>query len=218
METLKQFSQKLFHYIHGELRGLNLTAIKDEEEFLIKQVEDSLQPFYISNTLKDNKNLYFLDVGFGGGFPLIPLAKCFPEKFFLGIDGRAKKVNGVKKIIEYLQLKNVQVLHYRLEDIYIDYKIILLFKAVGKVSEILPLVSGISGVKCFFLKGQNFNEQEGIIGSIGPVRQFPQFTCIENTSYEIPESNIQRILVGYELVHNHLQNVTKRLVKISELF
>lgn len=57
-----------------------------------------------------------IDVGTGGGFPLVPLAILFPESRFHGIDGIGKKIMAVKGIIEGLGLTNVTAEQVRSED------------------------------------------------------------------------------------------------------
>ena len=56
---------------------VNLTAIKDEKEFMVKHYADSLvlinEPIYSEATK-------IIDVGTGGGFPGVPLAIMNPEK------------------------------------------------------------------------------------------------------------------------------------------
>ena len=49
-------------------RNINLTAIKDDQDIVIKHFADSLS---LLGSLKKNGTL--LDIGSGGGFPAIPL-------------------------------------------------------------------------------------------------------------------------------------------------
>ena len=57
-----------------------------------------------------------IDVGTGGGFPLIPLAILFPESTFHGIDGIGKKIAAVNGVIEGLGLTNCTAEQIRSED------------------------------------------------------------------------------------------------------
>ncbi|MBS1583438.1 MAG: 16S rRNA (guanine(527)-N(7))-methyltransferase RsmG [Bacteroidetes bacterium] len=57
-----------------------------------------------------------IDVGTGGGFPLIPLAILFPGSRFHGIDGIGKKIMAVKGVIAGLGLTNVTAEQVRSED------------------------------------------------------------------------------------------------------
>lgn len=58
-----------------------------------------------------------LDVGTGGGFPGIPLALMFPEAKFTLVDSVGKKISLVGEIVEELELKNVMLLHQRMEEL-----------------------------------------------------------------------------------------------------
>jgi len=93
---------------------INTTAIRDREEFITKNVIDSLS---LCNTtyLNDAKNI--IDIGTGGGLPGIPLAIQFPEKHFTLVDSVAKKLKVVDDICEKLGITNVTTVHGRFEDL-----------------------------------------------------------------------------------------------------
>ena len=57
------------------------------------------------------------DFGSGGGFPGIPLAICRPDlKMFL-LDSRRKKCDALEEMVKSLELKNVEVLCERGEEL-----------------------------------------------------------------------------------------------------
>jgi 16S rRNA (guanine527-N7)-methyltransferase len=154
-EALEEFSRSYLKLLTDDFKGINLTRILDAEEFSIKQIYDSIYPFVCHGPLKkhllEKKGL--LDVGFGGGFPLLPLAKCFPEVAFKGIEARGKKVNVVGQIAEKLSLHNVTLKHIRIEDILIDKPIVITLKAVGEIGQFLEKVNyqpGVSFVVVFY--------------------------------------------------------------------
>ena len=107
---------------------------------------------------------YVVDVGFGGGFPLLPLAREVSEKTFFGIDARRKKVDAVREIARLMKIDNIRIAHLRLEDIEFDREVVLLFRAVGKIQDCLRLVKTSCETVCFFYKGPEHcqkNELEG---------------------------------------------------------
>ncbi len=57
-----------------------------------------------------------VDWGTGGGLPLIPLAICFPEVAFVGVDSVEKKTLTVRAIARAMGLTNVETWHGRAED------------------------------------------------------------------------------------------------------
>lgn len=93
-------------------KAYNLTAIEDTNEIISKHILDSLS---VAEHLK-GKNI--IDVGSGAGLPGIPLAIICPDKHFTLLDSNAKKIRFIQQATIDLGLKNVQVLHQRVEDFH----------------------------------------------------------------------------------------------------
>ena len=97
-------------YILEKNKHINLTAIKDEEMFIKKHIIDSL---YIVKYIKKYGIHYsnILDIGTGGGFPLIVL------KIFLSIDN--KNTFGMDKTLKKLKViqekEDIKIIHSRAE-------------------------------------------------------------------------------------------------------
>lgn len=188
---MKEFSKKYLSILKNELKGINLTRILDEEDFYHKQVLDSTLPFenssFILEELKKKKVL--IDVGFGGGFPLIPLSHKFPHIKFLGFESKNKKVEAVRKISELLSLKNVKVYHKRIEEVLIDVEVILTFKAVGEVNKMLKSLRANKSILVCFYKGPHFLEKEGKKG-------LPSgWTLVEEKKVDIPGTEGRTFLI-----------------------
>jgi 16S rRNA (guanine527-N7)-methyltransferase len=212
---MHEFSQKYLEFLKKELSGINLTRILDPDEFYYKQIQDSILPALECDTYSRSISAakYIVDVGFGGGFPIIPLAKHFDKKNFYGFEARSKKVTAVKKIASYFGLNNVHLYHYRIEDILFDKKVLITFKAVGKVQDFLLKINTTSQVKIFFYKGPGYKEQD--------ILEIPGFKLISQEDIEIPQTE-RRIILGFENVpHGTNQKKTKKmhknLVKFSSL-
>lgn len=88
----------------------NLTAIEDTNEIISKHILDSLS---VAEYLQGEN---IIDVGSGAGLPGIPLAIFCPDKQFTLLDSNAKKTRFIQQAAIDLGLKNVQVLHQRVED------------------------------------------------------------------------------------------------------
>lgn len=207
------FSIRYLHVLKTKLAGLNLTNILDQDEFYHKQILDSINPYLQSTLFQEEvkKRGVVVDVGFGGGFPILPLAKLLPDVKFVGVESRRKKAEAVTLIAEELGLTNVRLVHSRLEDFLFDVPATVTFKAVGTIGDYLPIINSTSSnMTVFFYKGPNFIELEGkMIEKLAS-----QWKLLENQEIKVPQTQ-QRFLVSFQL-----QNVPRRtsnsLVKLSD--
>ena len=89
----------------------NLTAIRKRDEMLRLHILDSLAvvPFVTGRKI--------IDVGTGAGLPGIPLAIFMPDVQFTLLDSNSKKTRFVRQAILELNLRNVEVVHNRVEDL-----------------------------------------------------------------------------------------------------
>ncbi|MRX27947.1 16S rRNA (guanine(527)-N(7))-methyltransferase RsmG [Kangiella sp. HZ709] len=107
-------SEKLLSYLTSLLKwnkAFNLTAITNEQEALDLHLLDSVS---ISPFIEPFDSL--IDVGTGGGLPGIPLAILNPHKVFSLLDTNSKKTRFLKQVVYDLGLKNVDVIHSRVQD------------------------------------------------------------------------------------------------------
>lgn len=98
---------------------MNLTAITDYEEVVLKHFTDSLslvKAFSDSAFLSDKK-LSVIDVGTGAGFPAIPLKIAFPNLQITMLDSLQKRIKFLEEVIAGLQLDGITALHGRAENI-----------------------------------------------------------------------------------------------------
>ena len=82
---------------------VNLVSRKDIEHLYERHI---LHALGIATVVRFKKGTRIVDVGTGGGFPLIPLAVLFPDCVLHGIDGIGKKIAAVQGIIQGLGLTN----------------------------------------------------------------------------------------------------------------
>ncbi len=156
--TEMDFCRKYLDLITGPYAGINLTRITDLEVFQIKQYQDSIIPF---KKMCDPIGAKVFDIGFGGGFPILPLANEFQNISFTGIETRNKKVRIVGEIAESLGLKNTSFIHGRFEDFLFPAGSVVVNKAVATVKKVLDNINVEKDVTICFYKGPNFFTLEG---------------------------------------------------------
>ncbi|PPD29194.1 MAG: 16S rRNA (guanine(527)-N(7))-methyltransferase RsmG [Methylomonas sp.] len=90
-------------------KAYNLTAVRDLQEMVDLHLLDSLA------ILPHVRAPRLADIGTGAGLPGIPLAICLPDCHFTLVDSNSKKTRFVQQAVLELQLKNVEVVHSRVE-------------------------------------------------------------------------------------------------------
>jgi len=183
---------------------MNLTAIEDDRQVIIKHFIDSLS---IMPFIKEAETL--VDVGTGAGFPGIPLKIARPKLSVLLMDSLGKRVVFLDEVISSLNLRGIKALHSRAEDAGInpEYRESFDAAAARAVASLpvlleycLPLVK-LGGV-FIAMKGSDPSETEqskkalDVLG--GEIEDIKEFT--------LPFSNIKRNVI---VVRKFRQTPTK---------
>ena len=142
-----------FYNMHVSAQ-LNLTAIKDREDFFRKHVLDS---FLIYSEKRKLLKGPVCDVGTGGGFPGIILAIMYPEIKFTLIDSIAKKCKFVEDCAKALGLSNTEVIVTRAEDLKNRKFKTILSRGVAKTDQILKFTEKLADKDTVWVlyKGEN---------------------------------------------------------------
>jgi 16S rRNA methyltransferase gidB len=112
LEDVEKFSK------YGDLllewnKIMNLTAVTDEREIVLKHYIDSITilPYLDRICCKT-----FIDIGTGAGFPGIPVKILRPDINVVLLDSLGKRVNFLNIVISELGLKEIRAVHMRAED------------------------------------------------------------------------------------------------------
>lgn len=144
-----------------ENKHINLTAITDPKEIIVKHFIDSLTiSKYIESTGKT------IDVGTGAGFPGIPNAIYNNDPKIYLLDSLSKRIDFLNKVKKENNLENLSTVWGRAEDIarldeYREKFDIAVSRAVAPlnilVEYLMPFVK--IGGKCICMKGPNYKEE-----------------------------------------------------------
>ncbi len=155
LEKLRIYNDFLLEYN----KHTNLTAIKTREDVYLKHFYDSLT---LTKIIKlESQTL--LDVGTGAGFPGLVLAIIFPNLQVTLLDSNNKKTTFLTLCIEKLNLKNVKVIHSRIEE-YVkthrEYFDIVTSRAVAELRILIELnIPALKVGGCFIAMKGNIEEE-----------------------------------------------------------
>lgn len=159
-------ADKLLSYLDMVLERnehINLTAVRDRGEAIVKHVLDSLA---ICDLPEYKAAKTVIDVGTGAGFPGALLAIVSPEKEFTLLDSTLKRLRVIDEFAEALGISNLKTVHARAEEInrkpeYSGAYDLCVSRAVANLDTLskwcLPFVR--KGGSFIAYKGENYNEE-----------------------------------------------------------
>ena len=107
--------EKFYNYMNLLIewnKKINLTAIVEPKDIILKHFIDSLT---IEKYIKKGENI--IDVGTGAGFPGIPLKIAREDLKITLADSLNKRINFLNEVINKLDLKNIETIHTRAEEL-----------------------------------------------------------------------------------------------------
>ena len=176
---------------------INLTAITEPKEVIIKHFIDSLS---IWGEIKDNSKI--IDVGTGAGFPGIPLKIYNNTLNVTLLDSLNKRTVFLKEVIEKLNLKNIEVIHGRAEDYakidkYRENYDYAISRAVAPLNILLEYLSPYVkiGGNVIAMKGSNAEEE---IKNSNNALKVLKCKIIESSKINLPENAGERYIILIE--------------------
>ena len=119
-------------------KNINLTAITEYDQVLLKHFYDSLT---ITKAI-ELTNQKVCDIGTGAGFPGIVLKIAYPDLEITLVESLTKRCVFLNEVIKELDLKNIKVVNQRAEEFSqnnIEYFDIITSRAVAKLNILLEL-------------------------------------------------------------------------------
>ncbi len=184
---------------------MNLTAITEFEEVILKHFVDSLavcQSEIFRNIVESSgrkKRISMIDIGTGAGFPGIPLKIVFPDFRMTLLDSLNKRVNFLNEIINKLNLKDIEAIHGRAEDfarqqIYREQFDFSVSRAVANLSTLTELCIPFVRKDGYFISYKSERVKEELsagmkaIGILGG-------NMADQLEYELPDTDMKRSLL-----------------------
>lgn len=180
---------------------MNLTAITEFDEVILKHFVDSLAvcqagAFQKKIGLSDNS---LIDVGTGAGFPGIPLKIMFPEIKVMLLDSLNKRVNFLNMVIDKLDLKNIETMHGRAEDLarkaeHREQYDLCVSRAVANLSTLAELCVPFVKKDGYFISYKSERVKEELSAG-GKSIELLGGKLEDVLEYHLPDSDISRSLV-----------------------
>jgi len=204
--------RELLNVFLAENQKLNLTALRTEKDCWIGNVLDALALLDLfSETLHPTTPRLrgagrsiptMLDIGTGGGFPLLPLAITMPESQFTGLDATKKKIDAVQRILEHIHCSNVRIICRRVEELAHEpdhraqYDVVLA-RAVAPLNVLLEYSAPFAkkNGKLVFWKSMHIKEE---LEESLAARSILSCHLVHTHTYELPEGFGKRQLLLFE--------------------
>lgn len=159
IEEFEEFKKFLLEYNEHT----NLTRITDDDDFNVKHFLDSLSIFRTKLIDHDKK---IIDIGTGAGFPGIPLKLYDKSLDITLLDSLKKRIDFLNLVIDKFELKNIEAIHARAEEIARDVKYreqydIAISRAVANLATLSEYALGFVKVGGYFIsqKGPEYKDE-----------------------------------------------------------
>lgn len=198
-----QQAQQFIHYAHALQewnRTINLTAIEEVREVIVKHFIDSIVPLRF-NLLPHHASI--LDVGPGAGFPSIPLKIMRPDLRITLLEPNSKKASFLHFLIGTFQLMDVRVVSQTLKEFAkarqgrLDWVVVRALSLETMGNELADVLNGGTTVLAYRSVGI---KREDIPLGLGALSEW---------SYELPFGFGRRVLVALGLAA-HVPRGTNR--------
>lgn len=171
---------------------VNLISKNDEKFLWEKHIFDSLAIEKFFSKYHSGKTL--LDIGTGGGFPSVPIALNYPDIEVYALDSIRKKINAIENIKEELNIKNLNTICDRAENVNKKFDIIT-SRAVATLDKITGYAMPLLKKDGYFVAYKSIRAQEEISEAQKTLKKY-KAEIIDIIEYDLPlEENHTRNLI-----------------------
>ena len=196
--------EKFYNYMNLLIewnKKINLTAIVEPKDIILKHFIDSLT---IEKYIKKGETI--IDVGTGAGFPGIPLKIAREDLKITLADSLNKRINFLNEVINKLDLKNIETIHTRAEELgknkkYREKFDIATSRAVANMSTLSEYLIPFIKVKgrCICMKSSDIDTElenaKKAINILGCEIE-------SNNKFNLPNSDLGRSIIILKKVRN----------------
>jgi 16S rRNA (guanine527-N7)-methyltransferase len=150
-------------------RKINLTAIRDERDIIVKHFLDSFSYCTGFDPLPGTK---LLDMGSGAGFPALPIKIAFPDVEVTMVESVQKKASFLRHIIRTLGLAGVEVINKRTNEVPDAYRSrydCVTARAFAEMQSVLLEGTGflLSGGRMILSRGPEESIPDDVVSALG---------------------------------------------------
>lgn len=175
---------------------MNLTAITDFDEVILKHFVDSIS---LCKYISFQKGDTLIDIGTGAGFPGIPIKIICPDCKITLLDSLNKRINFLNTVIEQLHLTDIITIHGRAEDIAktkenrenYNYAI---SRAVANLSTLSELCIPFVKQNGYFISYKSEKGNEELLEAKNAI-EILGGSVDKQISYQLPDSDLSRNLI-----------------------
>ena len=198
LEQLNKYYELLVEYN----KVMNLTGITEKEQVYLKHFYDSLTLIKVIDPTKEET---LCDVGTGAGFPGLVIKILFSNLKVTLVDSLNKRIEFLKKVIQELNLKDIEAIHARAEEfsqLNREKFDIVTSRAVAPLNILLEYNIPLLKVNKFFVAYKGIISQE-IINSEHALKELnAKVENVEEFLLPIEQSNRTLILIKKEKTTN----------------
>lgn len=191
----KAFEQleKYYELLIEENKKINLTTITEKEQVYLKHFYDSATVNRVID-FRQEKNI--CDIGTGAGFPGIVLKILFPNLKVTLVDSLQKRIIFLKKVIQELNLKDIEAIHFRIEEYSrqnLNQFDLVLARAVAPLNILVEYALPMVKVGKYFL-AMKANAEKEIEQSQNALKQL-ESEIVKMDCFSLPKQQGQRTIL-----------------------